>query len=144
MLKRLTAVFLAILMLLTSFAAFAEETTIEETETQTEIDPKYKQLVVANPTVMRGEFFTEMWGNSTTDIDVRILIHGYNLVMWENALAMFIPNPTVVSGVQTADQEDGSRLYTMQLLEDLYYSDGTQITAWDYAFSILLMMSPEV
>ncbi len=144
MLKRLTAVFLAILMLLTSFAAFAEETTIEETETQTEIDPKYQQLVVANPTVMRGEFFTEMWGNSTTDIDVRILIHGYNLVMWENALAMFIPNPTVVSGVQTADQEDGSRLYTMQLLEDLYYSDGTQITAWDYAFSVLFTIAPEI
>ena len=144
MLKRLTAVFLAILMLLTSFAAFAEETPIEETETQVEIDPKYQQLVVANPTVMRGEFFTEMWGNSTTDIDVRILIHGYNLVMWENALAMFIPNPTVVSSVSTADQDDGSRLYTMQLLEDLYYSDGTQITAWDYAFSVLFTIAPEI
>ena len=30
------------------------------------------------------------------------------------------------------------------IAEDLYFSDGTPITAWDYAFSLLLMMAPEV
>ena len=93
MLKRLSAVFLAILLLLTHCAAFAEGA---QGETTTEETPVLEELVVANPTVVRGEWFTEMWGNSTTDIDVRILIHGYNLVMWESALGTFKPDPMVV------------------------------------------------
>ena len=69
MLKRLIAMLLAILMMLTFTAAIAEEVSEEETETEIEIDAEHQTLVVANPTVMRGEFFTEMWGNSTTDIE---------------------------------------------------------------------------
>ena len=42
-----------------------------------------------------------MWGNSTTDIDVRVLIHGLNLVKWENALGMFIPDDVVVKQTLT-------------------------------------------
>ena len=72
--KRIIAMLLALLLMLTCFAVIAEGTETEETEEIKEKDPKYEELVVANPTVMRGEFFTEMWGNSTTDIDVRTLV----------------------------------------------------------------------
>lgn len=41
------------------------------------------ELIVGHPTVMKGDFFTEMFGNDTADIDVRALIHGYNLVNWD-------------------------------------------------------------
>jgi ABC-type transport system substrate-binding protein len=133
---------LALLLMLTCFAVIAEGT--EETEEIKEKDPKYEELVVANPTVMRGEFFTEMWGNSTTDIDVRVLIHGYNLVTWENAMAKFIPDAMVVDSVEATDLANGNRLYAFHLKDDLYYCDGTQITAWDYAFSILFTISPEI
>ena len=141
MLKRLSAVFLAILLLLTHCAAFAEGA---QGETTTEETPVLEELVVANPTVVRGEWFTEMWGNSTTDIDVRILIHGYNLVMWESALGTFKPDPMVVRKVITHDLEDGSRTYTFYLKTDLKYSDGSKITAWDYAFSQLFVVAPEI
>lgn len=141
MLKKLTAMLLAFLLVLTSFAAFAEETQSEETEIQ---EKEESILYVANPTVMRGEFFTEMWGNSTTDIDVRVLIHGLNLVKWENALGMFIPDDVVVKQTLTQNTEDGGRLYTFKLWDDLYWSDGTQITAWDYAFTVLFQIAPEV
>ena len=30
------------------------------------------------------------------------------------------------------------------LYDDLYYSDGSRVTAWDYAFSLLLTMAPEM
>jgi len=43
------------------------------------------ELLVGNPTVMKGDFFTEMIGNDTADIDVRALIHGYNLVNWDQS-----------------------------------------------------------
>ncbi|MBR5382528.1 MAG: ABC transporter substrate-binding protein [Clostridia bacterium] len=140
--KRIIAMLLALLLMLTCFAVIAEGT--EETEEIKEKDPKYEELVVANPTAMRGEFFTEMWGNSTTDIDVRVLIHGYNLVTWDNAMAKFIPDAMVVDSVEATDLANGNRLYAFHLKDDLYYCDGTQITAWDYAFSILFTISPEI
>ena len=142
--KRIIAMLLALLLMLTCFAVIAEGTETEEIEEIKEKDPKYEELVVANPTVMRGEFFTEMWGNSTTDIDVRVLIHGYNLVTWENAMAKFIPDAMVVDSVEATDLANGNRLYAFHLKDDLYYCDGTQITAWDYAFSILFTISPEI
>ena len=142
--KKIIAMLLALLLMLTCCAAIAEGTEATETEETEERDPKYDELVVANPTVMRGEFFTEMWGNSTTDIDVRVLIHGYNLVTWENALAMFIPDSQVVERVATTNLANGNRQYTFTLKDDLFYCDGTQITAWDYAFSILFTISPEI
>ena len=100
-------------------------------------------LNVANPTPMRGEFFTNMWGNATSDIDVRDLLHGYNLVQWNGDLGSFKTDKTVVSSVETEDTADGNRAYTMYLQRDLKYSDGTPITAWDYAFTWLFMLSPE-
>ena len=102
-----------------------------------------KQLTVGNPTPMRGEFFTNLWGNATSDIDVRDLLHGYNLAMWDGDLGSFKINPTVVSGVESGKDDMGNMVYTLYLQRDLKYSDGTPITAWDYAFSWLFMLSPE-
>ena len=42
-----------------------------------------EELIVGNTTAMRGDFFSDVFGNSTSDIDVRALIHGYDLVNWD-------------------------------------------------------------
>ena len=105
-----------------------------------ERDPSH--LTVGNPTPMRGEFFTDLWGNATSDIDVRDLLHGYNLIMWDGEQGMFTADPSVVSGLAVEDSEAGDRTFTFALQDDLYYSDGSKITAWDYAFSYLFCMSP--
>ena len=102
------------------------------------------ELLVGNPTVMKGDFFTEMIGNDTADIDVRALIHGYNLVNWDQSQGVYVLDPSVVSDVKVTDDEFGNRTYYLALWDDLQYSDGTPITAWDYAFSLLLMMAPEM
>ena len=102
------------------------------------------ELLVGHPTVTKGDFFTEMFGNDTADIDVRALIHGYNLVNWDQNQGVYVFDPTVVTDVRVVEDEAGNRTYYMALADDLYYSDGTPITAWDYAFSFLLMMSPEI
>ena len=102
------------------------------------------QLTVGNPTPMRGEFFTSLWGNATSDIDVRDLLHGYNLVFWDNAIGGFKTDPTVVRSIKVGTTEENNRRYTLMLQSDLKYSDGTPITAWDYAFSFLFTLSPEV
>ena len=102
------------------------------------------ELIVGHPTITKGDFFTEMFGNDTADIDVRALIHGYNLVNWDQNQGVYVIDPTVVTDYEVVEDEIGNRSYYLALAEDLFYSDGTPITAWDYAFSMLLMMSPEI
>ena len=102
------------------------------------------ELIVGHPTVTKGDFFTEMFGNDTADIDVRALIHGYNLVNWDQNQGVYLFDPSVVTDVQVADDDLGNRTYYMMLADDLTWNDGTPITAWDYAFSLLLLMAPQI
>ena len=103
-----------------------------------------EELLVGHTTVMKGDFFTEMFGNDTADIDVRALIHGYNLVNWDQSQGVYVIDRSVVEDVLALENEEGDKTYFLSLYDDLYYSDGTPITAWDYAFSLLLMMSPQI
>ena len=98
-------------------------------------------LTVGNTTPLVGNFFTEMWGNITTDQDVRTLLHAYNLIRWDGEEGVFAYDPSVVSGLTVAEDAEGNRSYIFVIQRDLYYSDGTPITANDYAFSILLQVS---
>lgn len=132
--KKLLAIFLAALMALTG-AALAEETQNEGL---------YDELVVGSTTALSGSFFTEMWGDNTSDIDVRMLLHGYNLMEWKSALGSYGLDERVVTGMVVTDDYLGNRTYTLALSRDLTYSDGTPITARDYAFSILLSAAPEI
>ena len=130
--KRAGALLLALLLLVVQPAAFAEGAAVENS------------LTVGNPTPMRGEFFTEFWGSSTSDMDVRDLLHAYDLVYWDADNCMFTVDPSVVSGLAVTENEAGDKTYTMVLYHDLYWSDGTPITARDYAFSYLFSLAPEV
>ena len=104
-----------------------------------------EELIVGHPTITKGDFFTELFGNDTADIDVRALIHGYNLVNWDQNQGTYVFDPSVVNTIGPVEVDEvGNHTYKMILCDDLYYSDGTPITAWDYAFSLLLMMSPEI
>ncbi len=132
--KRIIAVMLALLMVFSLTAAFAEE------EPAVSLD----HLKVGNPTPMRGDFFTGMWGNASSDMDVRDLLHGYNVIRWDGENGMFATDPSVVSELIVTESEEGDRDYILVLQNDLMYSDGTRITAWDYAFSILMEMSPVI
>ncbi|MBQ6256964.1 MAG: hypothetical protein IJJ60_10290, partial [Clostridia bacterium] len=121
-----------------------ENNQVEEAEEEEEEIEFPDELLVGHPTVMKGDFFTEMFGNDTADIDVRALIHGYNLVNWDQEQGTYVIDTSVVARVIVNEDAVGNRTYFMALHDDLYYSDGTPITAWDYAFSLLLMMSPEI
>ena len=135
--KKICALLLAAMLVMGCLPAITEATETGET-----VFPDY--LVVGNPTPMRGEFFTELWGNATSDIDVRDLLHAYNLIYWDGENGMFTFDPTVVSAVETMVDEAGNKTYSITLMNDLYYSNGTRITAWDYAFSYLFTIAPEL
>ncbi len=98
-------------------------------------------VTVGSPTRVSGYFTTDLWGNNTSDMDVRALIHGYDLVVWHSQVE-FITDPMVVQSLDTA-KDHGKTVYTVKLQNDLTYSDGaTPITAKDYVFSLLLCASP--
>ena len=137
--------YLAILLMAAMIfsAAFAEEAPGADATEAAAVQYDYDELVVGTVMPMYGAFSLRSWGNSSSDVDVRRLIHGYNLAEWDAADGGFHLDPTVVTlgSVVTLD-EKGDHIYNLTLYDDLYYSDGTKITAWDYAFSWLLRTSP--
>ena len=138
----LLALMLAGSMLPATATAEDAETAVETGNTEETQYPD--ELIVGNPTITKGDFFTEMFGNDTADIDVRALIHGYNLVNWDQNQGIYVIDESVVESLLISEDDDGDKTYYLGLYDDLYYSDGTPITAWDYAFSLLLMMSHEI
>ena len=142
--KKYLSLLLVLALILTALpmAALAEEMEEDLNDEEEIVYPE--ELIVGHPTITKGDFFTEMFGNDTADIDVRALIHGYNLVNWDQNQGVYVLDPTVVVDVEVVEDEVGNRTYYLVLADDLFYSDGTPITAWDYAFSLLLMMAPEI
>ncbi len=139
--KKTLALLLALILALGTVPALAEEIPAEEPAIEV---PAYDELVVGSTTAMSGCFFTDLWGSNTTDIDVRTLLHGYNLIEWKTQTSSFGIDESVLSGIIATQDFAGNRTYTIALYNDLFYSDGTPITAWDYAFSMLLTTSPEI
>lgn len=126
----------------TAFSSFEED---EETDALPDLmEYSLEELNVATINPLNGNFMNPVWGKMTSDIDVWYLLHGYDLVRWDGEGGMFVADDTVVSGIVVTTDGNGNQVFTIVLYPDLYYSDGTQITAWDYAFSTLLNIAPEV
>ena len=134
-------IFIFLIFILSFTAVCAQDEAEDEYEAGINIQDR---LTVGNTTPMHGKFFTEMWEDVTSDGDVRSLIHGYNLIMWDGENGVFTHDPSVVNAIGIRDNENGDRTYLIALQDNLYYSDGTKITAWDYAFSFLLSIAPEI
>ena len=137
--KRILLLLFSVLLFMQSFASVAPAD-----ENLPEADSGATHLTVANPTPMLGAFFTDLWTKGTSDIDIRKLIHGYDLVFWDEIDGVFRADPTVVSGIAVTENAAGDRSYTFVLQRDLCYSDGSPINAWDYAFSILFQISRQI
>lgn len=156
--KKLLALILSFLMLSCMTAVMAEEIEFDDDSNDpvgyawVYTGPKYEydRLTVGNTTALSGKFATQMFGGNTADLDVYALLNDYNLVKWDYDEGLFVLNDRIVSNAESLQvyvDEQGNRTYPIALdgLKDLdiTYSDGTPITAYDYAFSILLQTSPE-
>lgn len=128
---RYISIILAIALLFTGTvtAALAEETS----------GAGQTSIVVGNATKVNGMFFTRQFGNNTSDMDVRALIHGYNPIVWETQLS-HDPDPTVVKSLEMNEIRKGTE-YVFTLYEDLKWNDGSPITAKDYVFGYALQTS---
>lgn len=109
----------------------------------TQVLAKADTLIVGHLTKMSGNFFAEGFGNNTADLDVRGLLHDYQLVSWKKDGAIEL-NPSVVEKLTKIPDPNGNIEYRIQIKPGLRYSDGSPITAKDYVFSALLLSSPEM
>lgn len=100
-----------------------------------------KPLVVASVTKMNGMFSTNMWGNNTADVDMRLLLHGHSLFYQDVGQQEHLVNKSVVRDLEERVNEDGSKTFTITLQPYLVYNNGSPINARDYVFSILLTTS---
>ena len=122
------------------FEEFEEDGVNDDLENLVYFD--YQDIHVANPTPLYGQFFTDLFGHDTSDHDVRRLVAGYNLVTWNFEKSYFHFDRSVVSNVVVSNDRNNNRNYMIILYDDLYFSDGTPINAYSYAFSVLLQSSP--
>ncbi len=136
-LKRLAAVLAAGLMGLMTLSG-CSAITIESNEQKVQTEEVCR---VGIYTPLCGEYlFTSAWGDCGADRDLRSLLHGAEnvTVVKENAYAA---NTSVISSVTITEGDTGSRTYTYNLVDGLYFSDGSPLTAQDYVFSVLLQSS---
>ena len=125
-LQRLLCLLLSLLLLASApLAALAEDADADGPEDseiaaageQEEVEFP-EELIVGHPTITKGDFFTELFGNDTADIDVRALIHGYNLVNWDQNQGVYVMDPSVVTEYQVTIDELGNKTYRMMLADD--------------------------
>ena len=103
--------------------------------------PETRPAAIGSLTAMSGMFMGPYWGINTTDMDVRRLLHQYNTVVREPD-GRLSANAVAVRNLDIADDAQGSRVFTVTLHDDLFFSDGTPVTARDYLFTLLLEASP--
>ena len=128
--KRILAVILTLILALGCCGAGAEDA-----------GDKYGELTVGVTTAFSGNFLSDAMGSNISDQDVRKLIHSYRLVEWDSETGSYQMNSQVVTSVLKNGENN---TYAFTIARNLTYSDGTPITAKDYAFSFLLLTSREL
>lgn len=82
------------------------------------------------------------WSANATNTGFIKLMGGYGITTLTRE-RIIDWDPVVVKSHEEKDNEDGSRTYTVEINEGLKWSDGTEITAKDYLFSIMFRSSEE-
>ncbi|MDO4355508.1 MAG: ABC transporter substrate-binding protein [Clostridia bacterium] len=129
--------FLAILLALTlcfGCVAFAEEGTIS--------DSTALNTLTVGVTEMNGDFI-DGFGNSSYDAFIKTMLHEFCYTVETTAEGELVINPQIVAEYTAEPDEDGNKVYTFTLCDDLKWSDGSSITASDYVGALLWKASDE-
>ena len=144
--KKILCLLMACCLLLSFGSCLAEEVVLlpEDVISNQWFRDQNAKLKVGNPTPLTGRFFTSMWGGTTSDLDVQDLLHAYSPIRWDGEMGRFRFDHSVVEDALITEDPEGNRSFLLVLADDLCWSDGSPITAGDYAFSILLQMDRSV
>ena len=127
--KKLMVFLLVFLLLISSAAPVRAESKLpDEVVWNRWYQDERARLTVETVTPMEGRFFTDLWGGTASDLDVRTLLHAASPVRWDGDLDRFVFDRSVLEDAVILANGDGSRTYLMVLTDDLLWSDGTPIT----------------
>ena len=101
------------------------------------------QIVVGSVTDLDANML-DGWTNGAQNAAIRSLIFGGATVTYTKE-GEFEVDPYVAKSVESTENDDGSKTYTIEIRDDLKWNDeeNTPITAEDYVFSLLFYASPE-
>lgn len=119
-----------------------ESTAPEAASTERPTTPS-GQLIIGTTTDLEQDFYDPIYNNSATNYKVCGLLHGYSTVITTKE-GEWQTDPVVVADLQTAENEDGTKTYTIKINDGLVWSDDSPVTAKDYVFALLLESSPEM
>ncbi|MBQ3104545.1 MAG: ABC transporter substrate-binding protein [Lachnospiraceae bacterium] len=156
--KKLLSILLAAAMTLSLVACGGQEATETPAETPAEEAPaeeapaeesaeapaesRPNRLIYGSTTEISGDLGNEWWTNNATDMQIRKLIDDYHVVRFDQDGAMIVNSAVVDGDIQTTENEDGSKTFTVKIKEDLKYNTGDPITAADFVAYALVMFSP--
>ena len=120
--KKILSILLALTMLLSVTAAFAE-------------NANEHVLIYGTSTEINGDFAPgAWWTNNATDKMLRDFTNDYSTVVTDQGGADII-NPTVCDGIEGVMNEDGTKTYTVKVKSGLVFNNGDPITVKDFVWS---------
>ena len=123
----------------------ADESSTVSSEESTEADAtgaiKGGELIVGSVSDVAADMFPG-WTASAENQAIWRLLYGYKTVELTPE-ATYEYDPQVVVEHTETENEDGTKTFTIQIADDLTWSDGTPITAKDYVFGAMLVSSNE-
>ena len=122
----------------TDSSTSSTESSTSSTET-TETRPN--RIIYGSTTGISGDLGNAWWTNNADDLTLCGLIDDYEVVVSDQGGA-FVVNETVCGGVETTDNEDGSKTFTVKINEGLTFNNGEPITAANYVAYALVRYSP--
>lgn len=131
--KKLLSMLLVLVLAVGAVGAAMAETTIDRNDT----------LIVGTPE-FNGDFVYDFTNNSY-DKYVKDLTSGeyYYATVTYTPANEFIVNHVVVKDTETSFDDAGNKTYTFTLFDDLKWNDGSDLTAKDYVFGLLVRASRE-
>lgn len=122
-----------------------------ESKTETEAEPQSEssggentgasQIVYGVTSTIAGDMGLNQWSSVGGDKPILFLINAYSPTCYDQD-ALWLWDETVVESHDARTNDDGTLTYTIQLKDDLYFSDGSKITAKNYVAYPLLFSSP--
>jgi len=126
--KKFFALLIALCMLfsLTTITAFADDA---------------NQIIYGSTTELSGDLGNAWWTNNAADKTLRDLIDDYDVVVTDQG-GQLVLNESVVESMDSVENEDGTKTYTVKIKEGLVYNNGDPITAADYVAYELVALAP--
>ncbi len=121
-------------------AVDSTETATEAAEEETASRPN--RLIYGSTTEISGDLGNAWWTNNATDKKIRDLINDYNVITFDQQGAMIVNSAVVDGEIQSTENEDGSKTFTVKIKEGLTYNNGEAITAADYVAYALVSYAP--